>query len=341
MNNKFKNMFLTSLICSMIFSSCALDFWNNGKDDDEEQKIPGTYEEWGLSAEVELKIKQDYLDIYIKPEFSEATIEDVWIEKFYGVYGRDTTWEIRTDDIVAVMMNSRYDDWGPNEEQYVLIDRILFRYNNKNRILIWNKGRFHDMEKFYASPGRANVLMIANYHLGLCMKVDRKIKEEGRNFLNTPFSDLLKDPDWPYFEYYGTYNGHVAIFFTETLSGGLEASAHCIAGVIFGFPSGTPIISIYKEEDTSIWNLDNAYLQDWLTKEDIMNISYFRNYFHTITGVVDWITFIENAVNVTSGNQFPFKVKGDLYRYNIKTEEKLLVTENYLGNFKIFVEEKR
>ena len=59
---------------------------------------------WGLSEEVELKIKHDYLSVYIEPEFPDATIEYVQMEKFYGVYGAG---EKRTDDVIKFIIEKR------------------------------------------------------------------------------------------------------------------------------------------------------------------------------------------------------------------------------------------
>ena len=161
------------ILCLTAFCSCALNFLSNGKSNEEEEEpITGTFGEWGLSEETEIRIRQNYLDIYIKPDNLEATIDDVWIEKFYGVYRGS----IDVTDSVAVMMASKYDDWA-DVKQDVIINRILFRYNNENRILIWRAGQFYDMGEAISLRYSISLLDIANYHLGLCMRVARQIKK--------------------------------------------------------------------------------------------------------------------------------------------------------------------
>jgi hypothetical protein len=144
------------ILCLTLFHSCVLDFGNN----DESKPIPGPTGEWGLREDVARQIIQDYFEIHIEPYFEDATIEDVWIERFYGTYYNifdpyhapylimNNAWiEKYGYGTVAVMMGSKFHEYDDNpwREEVVKLCSCLrkscfsriFHYNNGNRILIF------------------------------------------------------------------------------------------------------------------------------------------------------------------------------------------------------------
>lgn len=82
-----------------------------------------------LSAETEGYIKQSYLDqLWYNEGMWELTIDDVWIEEYYGIY----------NVCVAVMIDANGLNYT-DEERVVVIDDVLFHYNSGNSIVVWVK----------------------------------------------------------------------------------------------------------------------------------------------------------------------------------------------------------
>ena len=301
------------ILMIMFFGSC----------DSKITEEPDDSNDWDLklSEEVELQIRQDYLKDHVLPRFPQATIEDVWVEKYYGTYLLSSG----VNPFVVVMMNSKHNEYE-NESSKINIGDKLFNFENENRILVWHEGNIYQLE------GGSSTYMsrIFNYHLGLDMELEKCLIESV--FGDTTPSDYgLYDvfygnsiEAWRYhISYYGTYRGCVVITNDLRQPGGLvPTELDCIAGVIFIIEPSLeyPIISVWKEEDGSFYSLPMAYKQGLLTQEDIVNIAHIRS-MHSGREIIN---LFEN---------------GNRYVYDFATGDKILSFENYdINNFRNYVE---
>ena len=290
------------LICLAAFLGCS---GNNG----EEKPIKGNFEEWGLDGKTEMQIKQDYLDAFIKPDFVEATIEDVWIEKFYGIYNLDNykdstlySWDMHMIvygdgfDRVAVIMGSSFDkDDTPWEETVYRWDETIytdifappveqiFCYNNGNRILVWKKGIFYTLQEVLYSPTtpllhRIDVRQIASYHAGLSMEQERQIKQIIVDSINEYLSNIYPDMHLrtinciKFDRFYGIYAGQaVVLLYTDAWDYNWTIT---IAGESFSLPY--PLEIWVWNEEGEAYSLEYAYEEDLLTDDDIKTIAYIH-----------------------------------------------------------------
>ncbi|MDR1690292.1 MAG: hypothetical protein LBR42_00425 [Candidatus Methanoplasma sp.] len=91
-----------------------------------------------LSTEIEMLLKQDYLDDHIKSDNPDATVDDVTLAKYYGTY----------DGSIAVMMKGDFISHITVLEDEV-IDGITIQYGSSNRLLIWEDGVFYTLQEAY------------------------------------------------------------------------------------------------------------------------------------------------------------------------------------------------
>ena len=100
-----------------------------------------------LSAEMEAKIKLDYLDFFTKKWHPEATADDVMIQEYCGTY----------NDHVAVMINDVFTVHALATGSET-VDGVTIHYSDSRRILIWADGDFYRLQ--------------TAYDMGLLMKMD-------------------------------------------------------------------------------------------------------------------------------------------------------------------------
>ena len=339
-NIKFSKKLFTygRILLALFFSAC-------NSTEHEEEKIFQSWDRgrnWdlALSEKAEEIIKQDYLEHRVKPNFPDATIEDVWIERYYGTYG------IPGEECVVVMMNSNYDEYEDVPSK-INIHGKLFHFENENRILVWKDQRqIWDGSQILTGRGFLElstalrlgwiipINRVYNCHLGLCLE-EQKIFIESyfKDFIHYSYS-MYPNPmfpwmEWPgpatwsrYFEYYGTYNGCVVTVINVQYHMSEPQAFDCIGGVEFHIkPSQEELyIGVWKEEDSSSHGLAMAYKQSLLTREDIRNIAHIRS--------MHWgherIRLFEN---------------GNIYTYDVATGEKTLSVENFdINNFRFYME---
>ena len=101
----------------------------------EDNDMPGTFE--GLSAELELKIRQDYLDAYVKPFVPDALIDSVLMTGYYGTY----------NGCVAVIIHD-LNSGVPGVDLIYVIAGIEFVYPGHRPIVIWKDG-FYNFKAAY------------------------------------------------------------------------------------------------------------------------------------------------------------------------------------------------
>ena len=333
-STKISLSFLT-LICLAVFLGCN---GNNG----EEKPIRGNFEEWGLDSETEMQIKQDYLDAFIKPDFPEAAIEDVRIEKCYGTYDvsiRTGTYNSpvwRPDgSIVVVMMADNYKKYD-NVSSKVVIGSVgsgwvLLPYSNENRIIVWRDkdNSFYELQEAYNKGWLNDRLLrrILNYHLGMDKEVEKRLFESyyEKYFMPDPIASHLYTAELlsRIYRYYGTYNGCSVIMDGITESGDMVYMLYdYVAGIVFALETRNYgiAIEVWKEEDNSFYPLLTAYEQGLLTREDLVNIAHIRS----MHMGHEKISLFEN---------------GNIYAYDVGTGEKKLSVENFdINNFRFYVE---
>ena len=260
-----------------------------------------------LSEEMELQLKQDYIDIYVKPKAPESTMADVWIEAYYGTY----------DDVIAVIMNSNYDNHDNEPWETTIIELnffnssgAFFRYENGNQILIWKDGSFYELQEanergwleYYSSFGYgsySNIYRIANYHAGLTAEKERQIAEDYLEKYG--YSDILEE-FWFWNRYYGNYNGWDA-FEQSAIGIGIRGPNFILADILFG----NVIVGIpHVWKDGEVYSVIEAYDLDLLRKEDVRGIAYYNNHgeinLENHTGV-DSITAIQIIRDYGIGSQ--------------------------------------
>jgi hypothetical protein len=91
-----------------------------------------------LSSDVEIKIKQDFLDFYTKTENPDATVDDVSILFYYGTYG----------GCVAVKMTDRFSVYY-QVITIETIDGIKISTNDSNPIHVWKDENFYSLQEAY------------------------------------------------------------------------------------------------------------------------------------------------------------------------------------------------
>ena len=94
-----------------------------------------------LNSEIEMQIKQDYLEAHAKDYFAGATIDTIEISPYYGTFNGS----------VVVMMwvgYALYTD-APETRWEANVAGILFRNVWQNSILVWNGGKFYELQEAY------------------------------------------------------------------------------------------------------------------------------------------------------------------------------------------------
>jgi len=91
-----------------------------------------------LSEETTKRIRQDYLDYYTKAHTPDATVDDVYIWRYYGTNG----------DCVAVIMNDRFTGHTLALTSDV-VDGVTIHYRDSNKMFIWTDGSFQRLQNAY------------------------------------------------------------------------------------------------------------------------------------------------------------------------------------------------
>ena len=279
------------LICLALFFGCS--------GNDENVVASETFRT--LTEEMETQIKQDYFDTFIQPNFLEAEIESVRIEKFYGVYGSgaiDIVRKVPDAGVakVVVMMGSDYENHDDVESEF-MINSTLFKFNTTNQILVWRKGKFHTIQEAY-NQKMLDIYMIrsiASYHNGLSMETANQIKEavfeeitEDAKVHEATMSELVKAiiKDGPnaldIHGYFGTYNGYTIVtVFEQAHDGGIGFST--IAGILFRAPTHIQAWKdgqFYHLVENTYNVLEYLYNNNLLTEDDIKEINYYHRHYY-------------------------------------------------------------
>ena len=255
----------------------------------------------GLEKDTEWQILQAYLEkLQSSGSHADLTINDVWIEQYYGSYCptylfpdlyEDQYVFIKTEykkaknrTVNAVRIGAKSMDYG-TEQRDVIINIFtppaLIRYYDRSAIFLWDKGHLYDIEKDYDREKGFNIVdvivtyadlrKIINRHNGLDFETDAMIRETIGKYILTGWS--ADEYDFMSIKYLGSYNGYTAIILYEGYQPAVMKKI--IGDVLFDFPSRPNWVFAWKEGE--IYELDDLYEQGLITREDLVEMAYFHS----------------------------------------------------------------
>ena len=131
-------LFAALLVFALVVTGCAQDAASPAETGNGEY-MPRPKNPEVLSPETEEKIKQTYVKEIINGEI-DMSFDSIYIDKYYGTY----------DGCVAVMMHDTYKCSSFNDMIWeVYVADVLITYMSGNRIKIWKKNQFYDMQTAY------------------------------------------------------------------------------------------------------------------------------------------------------------------------------------------------
>ena len=288
----FKLIF-AALFCAAVLCGCGGgDNVNNDvklKDNDNgnnNHPIAGKAE--GLSAEMALRIRQDYLNQWIEndPTGLQPSIDDIWIDAYCGTYNGS----------VAVIMHR--DGFSKTVITYTIVGGILFQYSSGgNQIIIWDGGRFYALYEAYNAglftrDDLVDIAKIQNVNLylpnvsddfyldrnfaGLSVGVEDYIKGEYVIVLPPEYGATIDDV-WVE-SFYGSYNDTVVVMMGDNYNNYTNTErVSDIDGVLFRFNNEN---SIMVFRGMGFFNeLQAAYEYGWITRENLIDIAEYHNQF--------------------------------------------------------------
>lgn len=92
------------------------------------------------SDEILNEIKVKYVEEYLSEDYPEATVDDVYIEKFYGKYG----------DAYVVLVTDSYDDHFTAVTQETICG-LVFSYSNSNSAKVLYDSKFYTLKEAYTN----------------------------------------------------------------------------------------------------------------------------------------------------------------------------------------------
>jgi len=101
----------------------------------------GTFD--GLSAEIELRVLQDFFDAYVKDKFEGCTLNDIYISNYYGTYNGCVVADIESLFWGAWLIYS-----------HATIADVVFIFPDSSRPVIWKNGLIYWNEGY----GKVNLL---------------------------------------------------------------------------------------------------------------------------------------------------------------------------------------
>lgn len=89
---------------------------------------------------IERAAKQSFLDLYIKPKYPNATVDDIVFRKFLGIYD---------GSLVAIFEYNNKEYKAPEYFYATQIEEYLFLESTRYPILVWNAGYFYSLHMAY------------------------------------------------------------------------------------------------------------------------------------------------------------------------------------------------
>jgi hypothetical protein len=115
---------------------------------------------------------------------------------------------------------------------------------------------------------------IINRHNGLDFETDAMIRRDIKKYILGWPAEAAEDDDFIYYmKYLGSSNGYTAL--ALYCGHNLNIREQKIDGVIFYHIHGDDLVFAWKEGE--IYELDDLYKQDLITREDLIEMAYFYN----------------------------------------------------------------
>jgi len=259
-----------ALVLLMVIVAAAIlafSFYDN--DQNGSTQPPDSFSAWqgthfGLTEETETKIKQDYLSFDVSRE-PYSTAEDVVLYNYYGTYG----------GCVAATMGYGYYSYS-TMITHENIDGITISYPNSNKILVWNDGNFCHLQEAYDNSllTKDDIIRISEIW-PLFWSEEKQIRQNYVDtFIRQYVPEATADGVWielNYGRYYNPTHVTVVLMMWHEEEGTTCAIREVYLGnVKFIYSNG---YSITAWNDGYFYGLQDAYDQNFLTMEDIINIS--------------------------------------------------------------------
>jgi len=240
----------------------------------------GTHE--GLDEDTEWQIVQAYLKkLQSGGEHGDLTINDVWVEKYFGaycppyivqdLYNDGKTWDeiyygAENQTVIAVMIGVKGQDNGAGQQVSIHYGRNRAFVRDGNKIFLWYNGQLDALADPNVNPNLLSswdFLGITNLQNGLDFETQSRIQE-----------DFSKSMRWTYNEipihYLGAYNGYITIM---APIGAYAMMGHLTIGdVHFVFSSIDDRLFAWKEGE--LYELPYLYEQGLITREDLVTMAY-------------------------------------------------------------------
>ena len=243
---------LTVMIFGLILSGC-----NSGKE-------VGYTKKQLTGNDIVWQVKQAYVDRFLKEEYPEASLTDVKVTRYLGIYN---------GSYVAILN----DNFNKYFEEYVIelkYEGFDFSYSNGYPIRVWNSGEFYDIvcafEKHLLT--KEDLQTIASLYNN---EEDVKMVDEVKlSYLNSIIKVKRQDAtidDVVIMDYLGTYNGNfVAVFYDKQDCTFVDRlKPYEIAGMDFSYSEGYPI-RVWKNGIFHL--LHEVYSKGEITKNDLETI---------------------------------------------------------------------
>ena len=227
----------------------------------------------GLSEEIQLRIRQDYLDkLHDEGVLLNLTTDDVSIIGYYGTYISLAG----TDSVVVMMEDGR--NWVPNQRDVAVADFYLFRYKNDNSILAWNEGQFYSLPVAWELDIVRRLRdwdRIFNLHNGFSIETEERIwgdYMDWRQLAGNPVSQYAQTA--VRFNYLGTFNEWAVTYITfGPPNVGMDPQPFFVDGIVFRYMGFGDHIVVWK--DGQIYEFRDAYNQDILSFRNMQWIGYY------------------------------------------------------------------
>jgi Ca2+-binding EF-hand superfamily protein len=271
---------LVLLVCFTVICGCK-EVGSGGNDVNATHAL-GTFP--GLDAKTEKRILQEFFKTYVKPDIPEATVNDFWVEGYFGTY----------NGVVIVMFGDSLGGEALGSIKGDVIAGLPFWDSPaRSDLYAWKNGFFYRLQDAYNSGLLTDddVKSIhkvffahwtddeyADYFIGrtfhsLDAETEKRILQE---FFKTYVDiDIIPEAtvnDFWIQEYYGTYNGVVAVRFGDPFRPGHDGGIKEDDIAFLPFYYSTIRNSYYAWKNGVLYRLRDAYNSGLLTDDDVEDI---------------------------------------------------------------------
>jgi hypothetical protein len=224
------------------------------------QGTQGTH--FGLNGITETKIKQDYLDAFTEKRVPGSTIDDVFVENYYGIY----------TDCIVVRMTDRFTSYT-TAITYETIDGVTISYSSSNKAVAWKDGVFYDLQNAYDEGLLTKDDLIRVASIWPSFWGEEKQIRQGyvATFVDRPYA--AADRVWIERYYGGYHECKVLMMWYGNTGTGTEKERFYVDGILF---VETHVEKIIAWKDGRFYELRDAYDRGLLTKEDIAQIAEYH-----------------------------------------------------------------